>query len=762
MIQHRLTVNKDIIEPIPLSIPSGNVETHELVFDFSNEWDGLKKMAVFTRDGVSKEYTIDGATRTVPGDVLTEPGTLSVGVYGYIVDGEKLVKRLSTNIINLVVIKGAYASADPGEDVPPSAYEQLSTKVDDHIADKDNPHKVTASQVGAYSKAETDTKLAGKLDKVKSLVRVYPGVYATESTDGTPQLITATSDLSYIGTSSGYIPLYAPGGQLKTAEPTEDDAATNKGYVDTQIANNPNADKLEKVIAACCDTKIVSGGNYNFLKVSEVSFSSRLQDDVAGIVSSTAQNAVTGWIPVLYGKYYALSIKINGERTTYSSGHIIQRINTKKSDGTITVYNKYPEQLILLKDNQVAIKIPSSDVVAMMIHFNSLIGTDISTAEKLKALEPMIVEGSTAAEARENAITKPYLDGDAVVPGEVSYTLKHDDTKADKVKVSPYRRSVDFGVISATYYKGVGSSYAETTFTKNTTYSAFIGAFDELVSNQSGYVTKTTLGQASDNQNIYLYDFKPVRISNQKTAIPKIVIVAGQHGFEKSNIFGLYYFVDNLLNRWNQHPALEYLRNHVELQIIPILNTYGFDNLTYKNGNGVNLNRNYDSRWELKADPTSEQYGGAAPFDQTETQIVRTLLQSNTDASLVIDFHTNGSSSVAQYSYISYYGICQSTDSYYNRMLDAVSHQLASISANFNTDYALNNPNTIFGWLNNANGIGLLRDWATDNNFVGVLVEGFNGFPGETPFTGDVYKANEEILVNWLITALGYLKEGSL
>lgn len=232
MIQHRLTVNKDIIEPIPLIIPSGNVETHELVFDFSADWDGLKKIAVFTRDGTVKEYTIDDAARTVPGDMLSEPGTLTVGVYGYIVDGEKLVKRLSTNIINLVVIKGAYASADPGEDVPPSAYEQLSSKVDDHIADKDNPHKVTASQVGAYSKAEIDTALAGKLDKVKSLVRVYPGVYATDDTDGTPHLITATSDLSYIGTSSGYIPLYEAGGQLKTATPTSDDSAANKGYVD--------------------------------------------------------------------------------------------------------------------------------------------------------------------------------------------------------------------------------------------------------------------------------------------------------------------------------------------------------------------------------------------------------------------------------------------------------------------------------------------------------------------------------------------------
>lgn len=113
---------------------------------------------------------------------------------------------------------------------------------DGHIGSHDNPHKVTASQVGAYSKAETDTALAGKLDKVNSLVRVYPGVYATESTDGTPQLITATSDLSYIGTGGGYIPLYAAGGQLKTAEPTEDDAAANKAYVDGKVSGAEVAD----------------------------------------------------------------------------------------------------------------------------------------------------------------------------------------------------------------------------------------------------------------------------------------------------------------------------------------------------------------------------------------------------------------------------------------------------------------------------------------------------------------------------------------
>ena len=129
-----------------------------------------------------------------------------------------------------------------------------ANEVDGHIANTDNPHEVTAAQVGAYTKTETDGKIAeavtpvasditalegtvsGKLDKVSSDVRVYPGVYATDDVDGTPYLITATSDLSYIGNSRGYIPLYETGGQLKTATPTAADSAANKGYVDGKIA----------------------------------------------------------------------------------------------------------------------------------------------------------------------------------------------------------------------------------------------------------------------------------------------------------------------------------------------------------------------------------------------------------------------------------------------------------------------------------------------------------------------------------------------
>ena len=522
----------------------------------------------------------------------------------------------------------------------------------------------------------------------------------------------------------------------------------------------------EKIIEACCDREVVSGGNYNLFKISEVTFQSRLDNTSSDIVSSNQSNLVTGWFPVKYGKYYAYS-GLNGgsgDRVTYDP--VCNRVQLKLADGTIKVYsnntggNVYP--VILLpnfigdgKEGQVR-GVDDEKAVAMRIHFG-FNGADVSTSAKLSAWKIMIIEGNTPAEAATNAVKLEYLDGDVEMQAETNYTLKHDRTKVDKVSLSPYYRNVNFGVMPFTYYQGLSDSYASAGFTKNTKYTTFIAAWKTLVVNHGGYVTETELGKASDGQSIYLYDFKPVRITNQNKPIPKIIIIAGQHGFEKSNVFGLFHFVDNLLNKWTQHPSLEYLRNHVELMIVPVLNTYGFDTLEYKNANGVNTNRNFDFDWEPVSDTTDPQYGGAEPFDQPETQIVRDLLTMNTDALVVVDFHTCGDTSVTKYEDVNWCGLASNTDSYYNRMLDAVAHHLSAVTAHFNLDYALNQPNVMMGHMTtNADG-GKLRNWATDNNFIGVLVEGFNGFPGGTEFSAEVFKANEEIIVNYLITALNCL-----
>ena len=114
-----------------------------------------------------------------------------------------------------------------------------------------------AKDTDSVNKKYVDDKAAGKLDKVKSDFILYPGIYATTDTDGTPYLIIATSNLGYIGKGSGYIATY-DGGELKTGTPTSDDSAANKAYVDEKA-------KVSDVKVA--GTSVVADGTANIPNV---------------------------------------------------------------------------------------------------------------------------------------------------------------------------------------------------------------------------------------------------------------------------------------------------------------------------------------------------------------------------------------------------------------------------------------------------------------------------------------------------------------
>ena len=56
--------------------------------EFSGEWDGMAKTAVFTAGGVTRDVLVDSDTVTIPAEVLQKPlEQLFVGVYGASADG---------------------------------------------------------------------------------------------------------------------------------------------------------------------------------------------------------------------------------------------------------------------------------------------------------------------------------------------------------------------------------------------------------------------------------------------------------------------------------------------------------------------------------------------------------------------------------------------------------------------------------------------------------------------------------------------------
>lgn len=218
-----------------------------------------------------------------------------------------------------------------------------------------------------------------------------------------------------------------------------------------QVAiNKKDIDSLKEDLAniadACCEKKLVSKENYNLLKISEITYQRRLQDNSPDTTASNILNVVTGYIPVKYGKCYTVSMCLNGTRVikyVSSSGalsSLSQRLNAKKADGTI-LYNIRTEMRpnnISYTDSTFEVKDP--EIIAVQLQLNC--GQDISTAEKIAVYQPMVIEGNTASESIEKALNSEYISGDEKNDSTYRYTFKQDETKADKKEVENVKERV--------------------------------------------------------------------------------------------------------------------------------------------------------------------------------------------------------------------------------------------------------------------------------------------------------------------------------
>lgn len=279
-----------------------------------------------------------------------------------------------------------------------------------------------------------------------------------------------------------------------------------------------------------------------------------------------------------------------------------------------------------------------------------------------------------------------------------------------------------------------------------TTYAHVISKFDALMAMDTSYVSKRTLGTASGldaNNNPYLiyeYVFKPNKYPNNvgNKIIPKIFLQCCAHGFEKNACYSTYYWLYDAVNNWAKDTRLKAIRQNVELHVIPVLNPYGFDHNQYYNANNVNINRNYDvPNWTYvpSTDPTNSS--GEAPFDQPETQIVKSWIEANTDALILIDCHTNGQYYASGYNNANaLMPVSDVDDDYYNKIFEILSNEIDAQSLIFPTMYqnialAPSGYLSYFGRIQSDAynlGYGYAKTWAvTKESIMAFTLEIFNG-----------------------------------
>lgn len=165
--------------------------------------------------------------------------------------------------------------------------------------------------------------------------------------------------------------------------------------------------------------------------------------------------------------------------------------------------------------------------------------------------------------------------------------------------------------------------------------------YDALVTNHSDYVSKTVLGTVStENLEMRKYTFNSLSIQNNSAYSlkkPKLVFIAGIHGYEQGSSYCLAKVMEQLANGTDS--ISKFIRDNVEIVIVPVANPYGYNHNQRKNENGVDLNRNFEAGWTATGSPSADYYGGASANSEEETQILTTLLDDNDDAYYAVDFH---------------------------------------------------------------------------------------------------------------------------
>lgn len=108
----------------------------EIEFQFSPDWGGLSRIAVFQGGGVTKDVLLSGTCCKIPWEVLTSPHKrVRAGVYGVNTNGDVVLPTVYADIG--IVFPAASPSEDPSADPTPELWAQAASLAGQALARSD-------------------------------------------------------------------------------------------------------------------------------------------------------------------------------------------------------------------------------------------------------------------------------------------------------------------------------------------------------------------------------------------------------------------------------------------------------------------------------------------------------------------------------------------------------------------------------------------------------------------------------------------------
>ena len=233
--------------------------------------------------------------------------------------------------------------------------------------------------------------------------------------------------------------------------------------------------------------------------------------------------------------------------------------------------------------------------------------------------------------------------------------------------------------------------------------------YDNLVTNYPKWISrKSDIGVDSDNNPIRHYIIRMGNACYNNASHPNvstnnwistfdnkhILINAGTHGDEKTSVLGVARFAELLLastDKWAM-----FIKSNFVLHIIPILNVWGFNNMSRENKDGINVNRDY------------------ADFATTEAQSVKDLCEQLGDnLKVIIDSHNTQSD----------IGMMGTKPTYANHLYNVrTATCLASaLTPYLSTHYNIDKFPYFYAWESSSS--GTLMDFTNTNGYIGGTIE---------------------------------------
>ncbi len=148
-------------------ITSGDVNYDTITFDFCSKWDGFAKTAIFyrTKDEVYYQILDESDSCLIPREVLTDKGTMYIGVFG-----SKDDVTITSAVLAYKIQEGAITENTKPSDPTPDIYDQIIAKYADYNTKLD-------SQIERMD--ELEARLNTGIGDAEKLGGELPEYYAT-------------------------------------------------------------------------------------------------------------------------------------------------------------------------------------------------------------------------------------------------------------------------------------------------------------------------------------------------------------------------------------------------------------------------------------------------------------------------------------------------------------------------------------------------------------------------------------------------------